>query len=246
MAITVLPPLNHVIDVSSVRKHIQTLDLDNVISFLNTKGIFVWPITINNRELFIAKDFETRHSTFIWASQLGYLDALTLFLNTKYSIKVFNENDLRNIMFGLTVHETYQGVLKLIYPDVESEVKIIDRELNLVGVADIVFSNGVAEIKTGRKSQQHLLQLAAYLRMLRKSKGYIVYEDEVIEVSYSKELEEKLMKAIEDAKKLKKVVSSHSIDDIISMFRHSYERFIRTFYVDPRDLIKVLRERGFI
>jgi CRISPR/Cas system-associated exonuclease Cas4 (RecB family) len=246
MTITVLPPLNRVIDVPSVRKHIQTLDLDGIINFLNTKGVIVWPITISNRELFVVKDFETRHSNFIWASQLGHLDPLALFFNTRYSIKVYNEDDLRNIMLGLVVHESYQGVLKLAYPDVESEVKVVDRELGLVGVADIVFGDSVAEIKTGRKSQQHLLQLAAYLRMLKRGKGYIVYENEVVEISYSKELEEKLMKALEDVKKLKEIVPSHSIDDIISMFRHSYGRFIGKFYVDPRDLIKVLRERDFI
>jgi hypothetical protein len=203
-------------------------------------------MTVNNRELFVVKDFETKYSNLVWASQLGYLDALTLFFNTRYSVKVFNESDLRNIMFGLVVHEVYQGALKLVYPNAESEVKVIDRELGLVGVADVVFDDSVVEIKTGQRSQRHLLQLVAYLRMLRKGKGYIVYEDEVIEISYSKELMEKLMKAVENAKRLKEVVSSHSIDDIVFMFRHSYERFVKRFHADPRDLIKALKKEGFI
>lgn len=246
MASATPPPLNTVINVTAIQRRVKAMDLDELLNFLNTRDVIAWPLRFSSINLFVVKDFETRHGRSVWPSQLGMYDPIAMFFNINHSVKIYSEADLRRIALGFIAHDLYQGVLRLAVPEVESEVRFIDTTLGIAGVADLVVGDSVVEIKTGKKSPKHVLQLAAYLRGLGKSRGFIVYPDEVIEINYGSELERKLIEAVNKLRNLMNVVSAHDLDSLVKRFRRSYKRFKQRLGADPKDLVKVLEKEGFI
>ena len=246
MTHTQIPPLRATIALDDILKQVLSANLDTIIEILNRKNIVVWPININDVKLYVLKDFEARYKDLIWASQLGYTNVIALFFNINYSIKLFRERDLYRIVAGFLVHDAYEGVLKLTFPDIESEVKIHDHELGVVGVADLVSNNYVIEIKLGKGSKRHELQLAAYMKALKKYKGYLVYPDNVVEIEYTNSLVQKLVKAVAYLKRLRNIVLNHDLRYIASKFTHSYIKFKQIYGVEPEKLVKVLEKEGFI
>jgi hypothetical protein len=220
--------------------------LNDLIGLLNLRGVIVWPLHINGEKVFVSKDFETGHRGLIWASQLGHANAVTLFFNVNYSIKVYREEDLYRIAAGFLAHDAYEGILKLTLPRVEGEVKVYDNELRIVGVADLVLDDNVVEVKLSRKYRSHRLQLAAYMRALKVSRGYLVYPNDVVEVEHDEGLSQELVKAVEGLDRLRRIVLNHDLDYIVSKFTHSYVRFKQTYGVEPKELAEVLRGEGFI
>lgn len=237
-------PLNEVLDINAIEEKVMLMSIDNLIDYLFTKGVIIWQLNVGGNTIFVSKDFETRHRGYVWASQLGQSDVLMLFFNVRHGIKLYSESDLRKIAFGYLVHEAYQGLLKLSMTDVESEVGAFDPDLGIAGIADLVTTDAVIEIKSGRKSRRHLLQLAAYLRILRKNKGYLVYQDNVVEIQYDENVEQTLLKAVEEARRLRSLVSSSSLNYIIEKFKHDYERFKRRFGIEPSELLEALKNKG--
>jgi hypothetical protein len=237
-------PLNEVLDINAIEEKVMLMSIDSLIDYLFTKGVIIWQLNVGGNTVFVSKDFETRHRGYVWASQLGQSDVLMLFFNVRHGIKLYSESDLRKIAFGYLVHEAYQGLLKLSMTDVESEVGAFDPDLGIAGVADLVTTDAVIEIKSGRKSRRHLLQLAAYLRILRKNKGYLVYQDNVVEIQYDENVEQTLLKAVEEARRLRSLVSSSSLNYIIEKFKHDYERFKRRFGIEPSELPEALKNKG--
>ena len=237
-------PLNKVLDINTIEEKVMSMSIDSLVDYLFTKGVIVWQLNVGGNSVFVSKDFETRHRGYVWASQLGQSDVLMLFFNVKHGIKLYRESDLRKIAFGYLVHEAYQGLLKLSMADVESEVGAFDPDLGIAGVADLVTTDAVVEIKSGRKSRRHLLQLAAYLRILRKNKGYLVYQDNVMEIRYGENVERMLLKAVEEVRRLRNLVSSSSLNDIIDKFKRDYERFRQRFSIEPLELLKALKSKG--
>jgi hypothetical protein len=237
-------PLNEVLDINAIEEKVMLMSIDSLIDYLFTKGVIIWQLNVGGNTVFVSKDFETRHRGYVWASQLGQSDVLMLFFNVRHGIKLYSESDLRKIAFGYLVHEAYQGLLKLSMTDIESEVGAFDPDLGIAGVADLVTTDAVIEIKSGRKSRRHLLQLAAYLRILRKNKGYLVYQDNVVEIQYDENVEQTLLKAVEEARRLRSLVSSSSLNYIIEKFKHDYERFKRRFGIEPSELLEALKNKG--
>jgi len=237
-------PLNEVLDINAIEEKVMLMSIDSLIDYLFTKGVIIWQLNVGGNTVFVSKDFETRHRGYVWASQLGQSDVLMLFFNVRHGIKLYSESDLRKIAFGYLVHEAYQGLLKLSITDVESEVGAFDPDLGIAGVADLVTTDAVIEIKSGRKSRRHLLQLAAYLRILRKNKGYLVYQDNVVEIQYDENVEQTLLKAVEEARRLRSLVSSSSLNYIIEKFKHDYERFKQRFGIEPSELLEALKNKG--
>jgi hypothetical protein len=237
-------PLSEVLDINAIEEKVMLMNIDSLIDYLFTKGVIIWQLNVGGNTVFVSKDFETRHRGYVWASQLGQSDVLMLFFNVRHGIKLYSESDLRKIAFGYLVHEAYQGLLKLSMTDVESEVGAFDPDLGIAGVADLVTTDAVIEIKSGRKSRRHLLQLVAYLRILRKNKGYLVYQDNVVEIRYDENVEQTLLKAVEEARRLRSLVSSSSLNYIIEKFKHDYERFKQRFGIEPSELLEALKNKG--
>jgi hypothetical protein len=237
-------PLSKVLDLDAIKRKVTSMTIDGLIEVLLTKGVVVWQLVVDSKKVFVVKDFEAQHRNYVWASQLGQNDALALFFNVKYGIKLYREDDLHRIVYGFLVHEAYQGILMMNMPDVEIEVKTFDDDIGVVGVADLVTTNAVVELKSGKKSRRHLLQLAAYLRALRRDRGYLVYRDDVIEVRYDEGIEQALLDAVKEVRRLRDLVSSYSLNDVVNRFGSSYERFKRRFGVEPSRLLEVLRDKG--
>jgi len=239
-------PLNNVVALHDIAKRIQSMNLNELIKLLNLKDVIVWPLQVGSRELFISKDFETRHRDLIWASQLGHTNAVNLFFNVRHAVKLYREKDLYKIALGFLVHEAYEGILKLALPEVESEVKVYDRDLGVVGVADLVSEDYVVEVKSGKRSKKHELQMAVYMKALGKNKGYIVYPHEVVEVEYAQGLVQELKRAVNDLKRLRKIILNSDLNYITSKFVRSYENFKELYKVEPKRLEEILKNEGFL
>jgi sigma54-dependent transcription regulator len=82
------------------------------------------------------------------------------------------------------------------------------------------------------------------LRILRKNKGYLIYQDNVVEIQYGENVEQMLLKAVEEVRRLRNFVSSSSLNDIIDKFKRDYERFRQRFGIEPLELLEVLKNEG--
>jgi CRISPR/Cas system-associated exonuclease Cas4 (RecB family) len=242
----IFKPLKDVIDIDAIKRVMLSMSINDLIDYLLTKNIVIWTINVSGKKLFVAKDFEMQHKNYIGASQLGQRDILSFYFNIKHGVKLYNENDLYKIVFGFLVHEAYQGILMLSLMNVKNEVKVIDPDLGIVGIADFVSDDAVIEIKSGRKTKNHLLQLGAYLKALKKEKGYIIYQNDVIEVRYNDNLRQQLYDAVIKFKRLREFILMHDIKDIIARFKYESEKFRERFGVKPLELVEILRSRGFI
>lgn len=241
-----IAPLNSVISLKEIAKQVQSMDVNELIRLLNLKDVIVWPLRMDSEEIFVSKDFETKQRNLIWASQLSNINVVNLFFNVRHAIKLYREKDLYKIALGFLAHEAYEGILKLALPEVESEVKVYDRDLGVVGVADLVLKNYVIEVKSGKRSKKHELQIAVYMKALGKSKGYIVYPHEVVEVEYTQGLAQELERAVNDLKRLRKIILNNDLNYITSKFVRSYEKFKELYKVEPKRLEEVLKKEGFL
>ena len=115
--------------------------------------------------------------------------------------------DIVNVVatLGNGIHYQLQDLLKGKGWRAEVEVKYQTKKITLIGHADLVSPEGeVIEIKTcnqvpGKPWTNHVLQLNAYLTMLKASKGYIIYvardgKVRVFDIKPRKDLFDRLIK----------------------------------------------------
>jgi len=246
MSHSIIKPLKEVMPLDEIQRKVQALSINDVFEILNSRGIVIWPIVVRGIELLIVKDFETRYRDRIWASNLVTPNAITLFFNINYGIKIYTLRGLYNIVRGILVHEAYENMLKLLYPEVETEVKVYDNELGIVGIADIVLDGYVIEIKSGKRLKGHTLQLVAYMKALKKMRGALVYPHKVVELWYTNDLEHQLLRTLDEVRKLQSFVINHDLDEVLKRYREHYKRFKARFSIEPKDLYKALEKEGFI
>ena len=228
-------PIRYYVDVDRISSSIQKLAIDEVLTYLGRYGIFVWKIAPN---IFVALDYETKHKDLYRASfvsiPLSEDFLLKSALEIAYGVKLYTEQDLRNILRGLVIHREYGNALGFLIP-CEFEVKIVDRSKGVVGIADIVCENYVIEIKTGSSlKRRHIYQLLMYMDLLRKPQGFLVYEDKVLEFS----LDENLDLLSEAYERLHEVYSRiHSLAKNISYYR---DKFLKKFNMKVSEIIERL------
>lgn len=176
-----IKPIRDYVDIYSIETNIQKLTLGELLTYLGQHDIIVWRLAPN---IFIALDFEAKHKNNLWVSLISTPASddslLELALETAYGVKIYSEQDLRNILKGLIVHREYLHALSFILP-CESEVRI--KKKGIVGVADAVCNDHVVEIKTGRPEKSHAHQLLIYMDLLQKPYGILVYRDSVYRYS---------------------------------------------------------------
>ena len=182
---------------------------------------------------------------YIGASRIGKFGcpALTA-LEELLKIRIYTADDLRKILLGLKLHQIYQHILSTLFP-VSIEVPFIDSKHKVIGRADIVGPDFVAEIKTGEQKALHKYQLVAYMLGLNKSTGYLVYKDLVVPVVLThglvKEFEEKLEETRQFLRHLR------SISDVYSISRYLGASCVkRMLGISLEKLIELLRENGLL
>jgi len=156
-----IKPLSYYLDVNTIVRSIQKLDIEEILSYLGQYGIIVWKI---DPGIFVALDYETRFRRFHKVSTIQFQrkeDILKLALETIYGVKIYTESDLRNILKGLVIHREYSNALGFLLP-CETEVKVIDVDKHIVGIADIVCNDCIIEVKASFRSiprREHIYQL---------------------------------------------------------------------------------------
>lgn len=237
------PPLKEVVNLKKISELVKTFTPSNVVTALLKKGIVVWPLPF--RGLYVSQDYETKHRDFVWASQLGLNDVITYFINLKYGVKLYREEDLYRILYGLLVHEAYEGILRLTMEEVEAEVKVYDLELRVVGVADLVINDAIIEIKSGKSSSRHRLQLTAYMKALNKQRGFLVYQGSVFEIVINSDILQELRDAVNRLRQLREELFSLSLEDVAKRYPRAFSKFQYRYGVELIELIKVLESKGF-
>jgi hypothetical protein len=237
------PPLKEVVNLKKINELVKTFTPSDVITALLKKGIVVWPLPF--RGLYVSQDYETKHRDSVWASQLGLNDVITYFINVKYGVKLYREEDLYRILYGLLVHEAYEGILRLTMEEVNAEVKVYDPELGVVGVADLVVNDAVIEIKSGKLSPRHRLQLTAYMKALNKQRGFLVYQDSVFEIVINSDVVKELRDAVNRLRQLREELSLLSLEDVVKRYPNAISKFQHRYGVGLIELIKVLESEGF-
>jgi len=235
-----IKPIRHYIDVDKIMNAIQRLSIEELLTYLGQYGITVWEIV---SDLFIAIDFESKNKHFrrvsIVSTPINEDSLLKLALETAYGVKLYSEQDLRNILKGILIHKEYCYTLGFLLP-CEFEVRVMDKSKSIVGVADLVCGDYVIELKSGmnfRKS--HAYQLLIYMDLLGKQQGFLVYEDKVFEFSPSN-THKLLSEAYERLHKI------YNDIHVLAKNLHRYEdRVIRKFNVKVGNIIKRLNDLGF-
>lgn len=239
-------PLADVADLASIENRLNSMSLDDLLEVLESKHILVWPLRLSGKQIFITKDFESKHKGNVWASALGSVNnIITLYFNANFGVKIFLERELHNILWGLLVHEAYEGLLSLYFNDVRTEVGVHDNDLKLAGIADVVVPNCVLELKSGRRRPGHILQLAAYMKALGIRHGALVYQHDVKLVEYSDQLEQVLRNAVNSLHDKLRVVRTVSLDELMRRYNRDYEAFKSRIGVEPKELLEALMNEGF-
>lgn len=228
-------------DVNRISSSIQKLAIEEVLTYLGQYGVFVWKIAPN---VFIALDYETKYKNLYRASivsiPLSEDFLLKSALEITYGVKLYTEQDLRNILRGLIVHREYSHALGFLIP-CEFEVKIVCRNKGIVGIADIVCGNYVIEIKTSSSlRKEHIYQLLIYMDLLRKPQGFLVYEDKVVEFS----LDENLDLLSEAYKRLHEIYGK--IHSLAKNLPHYKNKFLKRFNMKIDEIIEKLNNLTFI
>ena len=136
-------------------------------------------------------------------------------------LKHLSDSKVVVLAYGLALHHVlakYVTELDSRYvPEQEIEY-VVDNDLVLVGRPDLVCEDYVVEFKTCRKLperpyEHHLMQINAYMNMLRKSTGYLVYISAYGEVAVHDVVrEEYLWRAVvERARKLQRYLLSNDL-----------------------------------
>ena len=182
---------------------------------------------------------------YVSASRIGRFGCPALIaLEELLKIRIYTINSLRRILLGLKLHQMYQHILSALFP-VYIEVPFVDSNYGVVGRADIVGPDFVAEIKTGERKVLHKYQLAAYVLGLGKNIGYLIYKDLVmrIDLTYDliKEFEEKLKETRQFLRYLR------SIQDVYSINRYLDISCVkRVLGISFEELVKLLKENGLL
>lgn len=161
----------------------KSISIDDVFTYLVRYDIYVKPLPGTN--LYIAKDYESKYGNYVKISDILICNKYPslIALQRKYGVKIYNEKSLRRILAGLWIHEAYKSLISFLVP-VQQEVKCVDHNRKIVGVADIVGPNFVIEVKSSRKTKkEHILQLSSYMQLLKCEVGYLVYPEQVIKVT---------------------------------------------------------------
>ncbi len=228
-------------DVDKISSSIQKLAIEELLTYLGQHGVLVWRVAPN---VFIALDYETRHKNLYRASIVSiplnedYL--LKSALEITYGVKLYTEQDLRNILRGLVIHKEYGHILGFLIP-CESEVKIVNRSKGIVGITDIICGDCVIEIKSSSNlRKEHMYQLLIYMDLLRKPYGFLVYEDKVFEFSLNKNLD--LLS--EAYKRLYKIYNKiHSLTKNLPYYKNN---FLKRFNMKISEIIERLDNLSFV
>ena len=235
-----IKPIRHYIDVDKIANSVQRLSVEELLTYLGQYRIMVWRIAPN---IFIAMDFESKnkhlHRVSIVSTPINEDSLLKLALETTYGVKLYSEQDLRNILKGIIIHKEYCHALGFLLP-CKFEVKIANRSKGVVGIADVVCGDYVIELKSGtnlRKS--HAYQLLIYMDLLRKQQGFLVYENKVLKFSLN--TDRKLLS--EAYEKLYKIYNNiYALAKDLQRYRN---RVIKKFNVKIDEVIKKLNDLGF-
>jgi len=93
------------------------------------------------------------------SNPLNEENLLKLALEKVYGVKLYTEQDLRNILRGLIIHREYVHALGFVIP-CKSEVKVIDKNRKVIGLVDLACGNFIIEIKSSFVlKQEHIYQL---------------------------------------------------------------------------------------
>jgi len=234
-------PIRHYVDVNAITSSVQGFSLDQLLSYLGQYGITVWRVA---RSIFAVLDFESksRHLRRISAVSIPVNeDSLLRFaLEMSYGVKLYTLRDLRNVLRGMIAHRMYGAVLGFLLP-CEAEVKIMDESRGVVGVADLVCGDYVLELKSSTKTRiGHAYQLLIYMDLLNKKKGFLVYEDKVIELVLDAH-KRLLSNAYNRLNKIYNTV--HTIFKNIHLYEN---KMLRRFNMRVGELLKMLEDLGFI
>ncbi len=193
-----IKPLSHYINYRAIIEKAKSISIDDLLTALLYYDIYAEVVKVNGKELFIVYDYESKYGDYVKVSDIitySYNPGL-IALNRKLGCKIFTEDSLRRILAGIWIHEAYKFQIGFLVP-ARCEVKCVDCTLRIVGIADLVGPDFVVEIKSSsRRLKYHVLQLAAYLYMLRISEGYLVYPKRVKKITLTRDLLERLCNLI--------------------------------------------------
>ncbi len=187
-----IKPLSQLIEYKKIVKKVRSMSMDDVFTYLTRYNIYVKPLSGLN--LYIAKDYESRYRNYIKVSDILLCNRYPslIALQQKFGVKIYDERGLRRVLTGLWIHEAYKSQISFLIP-VKQEVKCVDHNRKIVGVADIVGPNFVIEIKSSRRMRkEHILQISSYMQMLNCNVGYLVYPDHVARVTLTNSISAEL------------------------------------------------------
>jgi len=230
-----IKPIKEYIDTREIWEKINKLSFEDILDYLSEYGFLIWKV--EDLDLYMTIDFESRHKDHkrvsVVSKNLNEETKLQLAIEKLYSVSLYTERGLRNILRGLVIHEKYSASIGFLLP-CEAEVPVKDEERKIVGRADLVCGDYVLELKSGKRNKNHAYQLLIYMDLLNKQKGFLVYEDEVI--PYSLDKDEKLLR--EAYQKLDEVYAElNSISQNISAHTN---RFLKEFNITVGELIDKL------
>ncbi len=177
-----IKPLSKLINYEKIIEKAKSISIDDVFTYLARYNIYVK--LLPGTDLYIVKDYESKYKDYVKVSDILLCDKYPslIAIQRKFGVKVYSERDLRRILAGLWIHEAYKSQISFLIP-VKQEVKCVDHNRKIVGVADIVGPNFIIEIKSSREiRKEHVLQVSSYMQVLNRKTGYLVYPDKVIKV----------------------------------------------------------------
>ena len=240
-------PISKILDLNAIGSDVDRLSEHDVLDILISYDIIAWPLR-GHDHIFVVKDFETtRTGNYIWSSHLITVNPISLYFNLKYNIKILTLNDLKNILYGIKIHEAYQYSLKMLKgEELEIEVRFVNRHLGVLGVADAVGKDYVIEIKSSKPKRGHVYQLLASMFSLNKTLGFIVYPNTVEKLVLSDSWYDILKKRLNSLRRIYSLVKSHDLQSLCTMFSRHEKCFVSKYKVHPIDLMKTLQKEGFI
>ena len=178
-----IKPLSQLINYEKIVEKAQSISIDEVFIYLAKYNIFVKPLP--EVDLYVARDYESKYRDYVKVSDILLCNKYPslIAIQQKFGVKIYNERSLRRILTGLWIHEAYKSQISFLIP-VKQEVKCVDHNRKIVGIADIVGPNFIIEIKSSKGiRKEHMLQVSSYMQMLNCKIGYLVYPDHVVKIT---------------------------------------------------------------